>query len=46
MGPITSANSFYRNLYQFFDELVIFGVDPCPAGWPISWPGSSLCSLL
>ncbi len=31
MGPITSANSFYRNLYQFFDELIIFGVDPVPS---------------
>ncbi len=31
MGPITSANSFYRNLYQFFDELTFWGVSPVPS---------------
>ncbi len=31
MGPITSANSFYRNLYQFFDDLTFWGVSPVPS---------------
>ncbi len=31
MGPITSANSFYSNLYQFFDDLTFWGVSPVPS---------------
>ena len=31
MGPITSANSFYSNLYRFFDELTFWGVSPIPS---------------
>ena len=31
MGPITSANSFYSNLYRFFDELTFWGVSPVPS---------------
>ena len=30
MGPITSVNSFYSNLYLFFSELTFWGVSPIP----------------
>ena len=30
MGPITSVNSFYSNLYLFFSELTFRGVSTIP----------------
>ena len=30
MGPLTSANSFYSGLYEFFAELHFWGVSPIP----------------
>ena len=30
MGPVTAANSFYRNLYTWFADLHIVGVSPIP----------------